>query len=116
MEAVPPIAAELPVETRIPESTVQAQVKIRKAVYVGTGKWTVQYDKSREVSFEGEALEWLYDFQNNKIAAPPGSFLSVTMRVSEIRLDRNGDPVDEPTYTIVRVHGTQPPSEQSHLF
>lgn len=115
-EAVPPVDATVPTETLLPESHIRATVKIRKACYEGKGKWTVQYDKSREVSFEGEAEEWLADFQANRLQAPPGTFLSVEIRVSAIKLDRNNDPIEEPTYTITKVLKTEPPAVQNSMF
>lgn len=116
VEAVPPIDGPVAVETTIPASTVRAQVKIRKAVYVGTGKWSIQYDKGREMSFEEEAESWLADFQANRVSAPPGSLLSVEMRVSAIKLDKDGEPIEEPSYTITKVFGIDRPPEQQHLF
>ena len=116
MEAVPPIDSEVAIETVLPESTIQAKVRIRKAVYVGTGKWSIQYDKARDVSFEDNAESWLADFQSNKVSAPPGSLLSVEMRVSEIKLDKNGEPTEEPAYTITKVFGIELPAKQQQLF
>jgi hypothetical protein len=114
MEAVPAIDGPATIETHIPESTIQAKVKIRKAVYVGTGKWTIQYDKSRDMAMEDES--WLADFQSNKTQAPPGSFLSVEMKVSAIKLDKAGEPIEEPEYSITKVFGVEKPPEQTSLL
>lgn len=100
--------------TIIPASKIRACVKIRKAVYEGAGKWTIQYDKSREVAITH--TEWVDDFQTDKIDAPPGSFLDVDIEVSAIRLDRTGEPLEEPTYTISYVYGVVPPQKPQTLF
>jgi hypothetical protein len=100
---------EKPTVTVLPQSYVRAAVRIRKAVYEGTGKWTVQYDRAIDVAIADE--DWLADFQANRVAAPPGSLLDVEMLVSEIPLDASGNPLEEPTYTITKVRRIdQPPS------
>jgi hypothetical protein len=96
-----------PDETTIPASTIRATVTVRRAVYIGTGKWTIQYDKAREMTVADE--DWLAKFQANKIAAPPGSQLDVSIRVSAIKVDPRGEPVEPPDYTIVKVHGVIQP-------
>ena len=47
----------------LPASTVRATVKIRRAVYDGVGKWTIQHEKSRDVAMLD--IEWLGRFQRN---------------------------------------------------
>ncbi len=91
-----------PDERIIPASTIRATVTVRRAVYVGAGKWTIQYDRAREMSVADE--EWLTAFQNNEIAAPPGSQLDVSIRMSEIKIDARGEPIEAPEYTITKVH------------
>jgi hypothetical protein len=91
-----------PDETVIPPSRMRARVGIRRAVYMGTGKWTIQHEKAREMTIADE--EWLKNFQNDEISVPPGSFLDVTIGVSEIRIDSRGEPTEPPEYTILKVH------------
>ncbi len=92
-----------PIETVIPESIIRAQVGVRRAVYIGPGKWTIQYDKAREMTIAAE--EWLADFQANKIAVPPGARLDVSILMSAIKVDARGEPIEEPEYKITKVHG-----------
>lgn len=113
IDAIPTMESSTPGAT-IPESYIKAKVKIRKAVYEGTGKWTIQYDKSREMTMGDEG--WLADFQSNKIQAPPGSYLDVDITVSAIHLDKDGKPLDEPLFTITKVNGVDPPREQLDLL
>ena len=98
----------------LPASTVRATVKIRRAVYDGVGKWTIQHEKSRDVAMLD--TEWLGRFQRNEVEAPPGSLLDVEMRVSEIELDANNNPISEPDYSIVKVHNEIPPPKAPELF
>ena len=86
IEALPAIPDPRPAETVIPPSHIRAWVKIRKATYDGDAKWTIQYEKSRDMSIEDK--KWLADFQSTRIQAPPGSLLDVDISVSEIRLIR----------------------------
>lgn len=98
----------------LPESTVRATVKIRRAVYDGVGKWTIQHEKSRDVAMLD--TEWLGRFQRNEVEAPPGSLLDVEMRVSEIELDAKNNPISDPDYSIVKVYNEIPPPKVPDLF
>jgi hypothetical protein len=62
--------------------------------------------------------EWLRRFQQNEVAAPPGSTLDVEMTLNELELDEQGNPLKEPEYTITKVYGvTLPPAnQQTTLF
>lgn len=91
-----------PEETVIPPSRMRAQVGIRRAVYIGPGKWTIQHEKAREMTIADE--DWLRRFQSHEIDVPPGSLLDVTIGVSAIKLDSHGEAVEPPEYTIVTVH------------
>lgn len=105
---------EVPIASEIPASHVRAWVSIRKAVYVGTGKWTIQYDRAREVTVND--MEWLSRFQSNEIEAPPGSLIDVDMYVSSIPLDRDGRPIKEPEYSIMKVYDVRLPERQTSMF
>lgn len=102
------------IETTIPPSKVRAWVKIRRAVYDGGSKWTVQYDRARDVTFND--VDWLGRFQRNVETAPPGSWLDVEMSVSAIELDGRGQPIREPEYAIDKVHDVRKPDVAMGLF
>ena len=104
---------EKPIGTVLPQSYIRAAVRIRKAVYEGTGKWTIQYYRAIDVTIADE--DWLADFRANRVAAPPGSLLDVEMLVSEIPLDGSGNPRREPTYTITKVRRVDPPPSQNGI-
>ena len=114
IQSVPPQSVDANAEITIPESHIRAQVKIKRAVYIGNGKWTIQYDKSREMAITHE--EWVADFQAHKVDAPPTSFLDVDITVSAIKLDKSGEPIEEPTYTITHVYGVVPAPETGDMF
>jgi len=113
IDAIQVIEKKAEKETVIPASSIRATVKIRKAIYEGNGKWTIQYDKSREVTMGDET--WLADFQANKVDAPPGSYLDVDISVAAIHLDKDDKPIEEPHYTITKVNGVVPAPEQIEL-
>ena len=104
---------EKPAVAVLPQSSIRAAVRIRTAVYEGTGKWTIQYDRAIDVTIADN--DWLADFQANRVAAPPGSLLDVEMLVSEIPLDASGNPLDEPTYTITKVRRIDPPPSRTGI-
>lgn len=98
----------------LPVGRLRAWVKIRKAVYDGVGKWTIQYDKSRDVSINDK--DWLQKFQSNKISAPPKSMLDVDMSIGKVELDENGHAIREPEFAIEKVHDVKLPAQASDLF
>lgn len=98
----------------IPTSTIRATVGVRKAGYMGKGKWTIQYDRAREMTIADEA--WLADFQANKVQAPPGYLLDVDMVLSPIVVDERGEPIQPPEYTITKVHGVLRPPETPDML
>lgn len=102
-----------PAMTLHQSAPIRAQVLIKKAVYKGAGKWTIQYDKAREMAFLD--LDWLAEFQTNQVSAPPNSVLDVELAMSPIDLDKDNNPIKEPEYSIVKVHGVIPPPTQGQL-
>lgn len=114
IDSLPQIEDQNRTKIVIPESRIRAMVRIRKATYVGDGRWYMQYDKAREMAISDK--EWLSDFQSNKISAPPGSLLDVDIVVSEIHLDGTGNPIEEPTYTISKVYGVKLPEASQDMF
>lgn len=97
----------------IPQSKIRAVVGIRHAGYMGNAKWTIQYDKARDMTIADE--KWLRAFQANKAIAPPGYQLDVEITVSEISVDANGEPIEEPDYAITKVYGVLPSPNQAEL-
>lgn len=95
-------------------STIRSNVKIRRAVYEGRARWTVMYQKAREVPFDGPAIVWLDAFQRGEIQAPPGSYLDVDLEENYVTNDL-GEIVGEPNYKIVAVHGVHKIHEQPRL-
>lgn len=96
----------------INSSTIQTAVRIRKAAYEGNAKWTVMYKRAIEAPIEDK--DWLEQFQNDKIQAPPGSALKVTLEETYIT-NELGEVVGEPTYKILEVHGVIPRAVQTKL-
>ena len=90
-------------------SNIRAKVRIRKAAYEGTSKWTLVYKSAVEASIED--TEWLERFQSGQEFAPPGSYLDVDLNEAYIT-NENGEIVGEPSYRVVKVHGVVLPPEQ----
>ncbi len=90
-------------------SKIRTMVRIRKAAYEGTSKWTLIYRRAIEASIED--TEWLKRFQANQELAPPGSSLDVDMQ-EVYTTNENGEMVGEPSYRIVRVHRVSLPPKQ----
>lgn len=91
------------------KSAIRTNVKIRKAAYEGTSKWTLVYHKAMEVGFDD--LEWLARFQSGQESAPPGSYLDVDLEETYVT-GETGDIIGEPTYRVKKVHRVVPPVEQ----
>lgn len=93
----------------IVKSAIRTTVGIRKPAYEGLSKWTLVYRKAYEASIED--IEWLNKFQNNQVQAPPGTSLDVELEETII-IDQHGEAIEEPTYTVKKVHGTVSPPQQ----
>ena len=94
----------------IQKSIIKTNVRIRKAVYEGSSKWTLVYKRAIEASIED--AEWLLKFQNNQEDAPPNSSLFVDLE-EEWLVDENGEALEDPIYSVKKVHGVTKPPEQS---
>ena len=90
-------------------SNIRAKVRIRKAAYEGTSKWTLVYKSAVEASIED--TEWLERFQSSQELAPPGSYLDVDLN-EVYKTNENGEIVGEPSYRVVKVHAVVLPPEQ----
>ena len=103
--------SDLPVVTpqNLHISEIRTKVRIRKAAYEGTSKWTLVYKTAVEASIED--AEWLERFQSSQELAPPGSSLDVDLHEA-YTTNENGEMVGEPSYRVVKVHGVVLPPEQ----
>lgn len=97
-------------------STIQGQVRIKSAQYEGSAQWSFLWS-GRAINAEmvDAAAEWVADFQQNKVHAPPNSILDVTM-TETAQLDRDGLAVGKPTYKVLKVHRVIPPPTQLPLI
>ncbi|MGB3738630.1 MAG: hypothetical protein WA948_04675 [Pontixanthobacter sp.] len=93
-------------------SHIRTGVRIRKAAYEGSAKWTVMYKRAIEAPIKDE--NWLVQFQNNKVSAPPGSSLEVDLQETYITNDL-GEVVGEPNYEIIKVYQVVLPPTQARL-
>ena len=93
-------------------STIRTGVRIRKPAYEGNSSWTVMYKKAINAAFDH--AEWLKDFQDGKIQAPPGSSIDVDLEEQYIT-NENGEMIGDPTYRIKHVYGVELPMKQRQL-
>jgi hypothetical protein len=110
-----PEMEELPVvePVNMVVSNNRVTVKIRKAAFEGNAKWTVMYRKAIEAAFLD--IEWLAEYQSNRISAPPQSSLDVMLEERFITND-DGVQIDNAIYSIIKVYGVIPPPSQETLF
>ena len=94
-------------------SNIRATVRIRKAAYEGTSKWTLIHKHAIQALIED--AEWLNRFQANQELAPPGSSLYVDMEEVYITSE-NGEMIGEPSYRVVKVHKVVLPPRQMDFF
>ena len=92
------------------KSNIRTLVRIRKAAYEGTSKWTLVYKRAVEASIED--AEWLKRFQENQELAPPGSSLDVNMQ-EVYTTNEDGEMVGEPSYRVIKVHKVILPLKQT---
>lgn len=105
--------AELPSEST---STIHGQVRIKSAQYEGSAQWALLWN-GRAINAEmvDQAAEWVREFQENRVDAPPNSILDVTM-VETAQLDKDGLIVGKPIYKVQEVRSVKPPAKQTGLF
>lgn len=94
-------------------SKIRTSVRVRKAIFEGGAKWNVMYKKGIEVRIADQ--QWLEDYQAGRIPLAPKWKLIVDLE-ERVPVDEDGVQVGDPTYTILKVHGVEPPPEQSVLF
>lgn len=93
-------------------SKIRTSVKIRKATYEGSSRWTLVYKKAIEAPIEDKS--WLEQFQDHKVNAPPGSFLDVELEESYVTND-GGEIIGEPAYRVLQVFGVKAREQQRML-
>lgn len=105
--------ADLPSEST---STIHGQVRIKSAQYEGGAQWSFLWN-GRAINAEmvDQAAEWVTEFQENRVDAPPNSILDVTM-IETAQLDKDGLIVGKPSYKVQEVRGVKPPPTQTGLF
>jgi hypothetical protein len=97
-------------------SQIRGQVRIKSAQYEGSAQWAFLWN-GRAINAEmvEKAAEWVAQFQENKVSAPPNSTLDVSMSETA-QLDSQGLIVGKPSYQVLEVHSVQPPPRQTGLF
>lgn len=97
-------------------SQIRGQVRIKSAQYEGNAQWSFMWN-GRSISAEMVELaaDWVADFQDNRINAPPNSILDVSM-LETVQLNSNGIMVSKPSYKVLEVHSVSPPPQQIGLL
>ncbi len=105
--------SEIPSESK---SQIRGEVRIKSAQYEGSAQWSFLWN-GRAINAEmvGSAAEWVANFQENRISAPPNSVLDVSM-VETAQLDAQGLMVGKASYVVREIHGVTPPGQQIGLF
>lgn len=104
---------ELPTES---VSTIQGQVRIKSAQYEGNAQWSFLWNgRAINADMVGAAADWVIEFQENRVSAPPNSVLDVSM-IETAQLDAQGLIVGKPSYSVLEVHRVTPPPKQGGLF
>ncbi len=93
-------------------SEIRGQVRIKSAQYEGDAQWAFLWNgRAINAEMADDAAEWVKDFQDNKIDAPPNSILEVTM-LETAKLDSQGLIVGKQSYRVLAVHSvTRPPAQ-----
>lgn len=97
-------------------STIRGGVRIKSAQYEGAAQWSFLWDgRAINAEMADKAAEWVIDFQENKIDAPPNTILDVTM-IQTVRLDDEGMAIGKASYRVTEVHSAKPPPKQMGIF
>lgn len=113
-DAPAPDMADLPevIPQNENKSIIRTNVRIRKAAYEGSARWTLMYKRAIEAPIDDAA--WLSEFQANKVSAPPGSSLDVDLEERYITGEA-GDIIGDATYRVLQVHGVTRPASQTRM-
>jgi hypothetical protein len=96
-------------------SSIKGAVRIKSPQYEGSAKWSLMWNgRAIDAEMVGKAADWVKDFQENKVSAPPHTILIVTM-TEEVKLDDKGNAVGKASYAVHEVHGVMPPPKQLGL-
>lgn len=97
-------------------SQIRGQVRIKSAQYEGGAQWAFLWSgRSINAEMVDKAAEWVADFQDNKLDAPPNSILDVSM-LETAQLDAQGLIVGKASYRVLEVHSVTPPPAQIGLI
>ena len=113
IRSAPPLTPEE--EQTESASKIRGPVRIRSPQHEGGARWSLLY-QGRAIGAEmaDEAAKWVADFQANRVAAPPSTFLEVSM-TETVRLNSHGLAVSKPTYVVHEVPWVTPPPTQFGL-
>ena len=105
--------SELPSES---VSQIRGQVRIKSAQHEGNAQWGFLWN-GRTISAEmvDAAVEWVRDFQTNRVDAPPNSILDVSM-LETAQLDAQGLILGKASYSVTAIHNVTRPSNQIIMF
>ncbi|WP_187335989.1 hypothetical protein [Novosphingopyxis iocasae] len=96
-------------------SSIRGAVRIKSPQYEGGVKWSLLYQRRAiDAEIADEATKWVADFQANRVAAPPNTFLEVSM-TETVRLNEHGLAVSKPAYVVHEVHSVTPLPTQPGL-
>lgn len=97
-------------------SDIRGAVRIKSAQYEGSAQWSFLWNgRAISADMEEGAADWVTEFQENRVSAPPNSILDVSMKETA-KLDAQGLIVGKPAYRVYEVHGVTPPPRQAGLF
>lgn len=103
LKAVAPVVGEMLEETeRVHVNTIQANLIIRKPDLIGKSKWGFIFDGNIDANIEDE--EWLEKVRSENIKFGQGMQVPVQLKI-EARIDRQGNVLPNPTYTVLKVTG-----------
>jgi hypothetical protein len=96
-------------------ATIRGTVRIKSAQYEGAARWAFMWNgRAIDADMTERAAEWVKDFQENRISAPPNSVLEVTM-TETVKLDDRGEAMGKRHYAVQDVHSVSPPPQQGRL-
>lgn len=96
-------------------SQIRGIVRIKSPQYEGNAKWSLLWNgRAIDAEMVDSALDWVKDFQENKVSAPPNSQLDVSM-TETAKLDDKGMIIGKATYVVQQIHGVTPPPHQMNL-
>lgn len=91
---------------------IRGPVRIKSPQYEGSAKWSLLWNgRAIDADMVGDALQWVADFQANRVAAPPNSVLDVSM-TETVKLNDAGEAAGRPTYAVSEIHSVTPPPQQ----